>query len=119
MIKVTQSMRTWLWNNHNDIYALVVMFGHIELVTDDMYAEYIEWCKDCQHNEVCRYYPYDGCQFKDASERPKGEWVFNPPDAIDLMFAKPKCSKCGFESSDGGNFYSNCGADMRGEDNVK
>ena len=45
-----------------------------------------------------------------------GEWIFNPTDAIDLMFAKPKCSKCGFESSDGGNFCPNCGADMRGEE---
>ena len=43
-----------------------------------------------------------------------GEWIFNPTDAIDLMFAKPKCSKCGFESSDGGNFCPNCGARMKG-----
>lgn len=48
-------------------------------------------------------------------ERPNGKWIFNPTDAIDLMFAKPKCSKCGFESSDGGNFCPNCGADMRGD----
>lgn len=46
--------------------------------------------------------------------RPQGEWIFNPTDAIDLMFAKPKCSKCGFESSDGGNYCSNCGAMMIG-----
>lgn len=45
-----------------------------------------------------------------------GEWIFNPTDAIDLMFAKPKCSKCGFESSDGGNFCPNCGARMKGGD---
>ena len=44
-----------------------------------------------------------------------GEWIFNPKDAIELMFTKPKCSKCGFESSDGGNYCPNCGADMRGE----
>ena len=48
------------------------------------------------------------------ADRPHGEWVFNPTDAIDLMFAKPKCSKCGFESSDGGNFCPNCGARMKG-----
>ena len=45
------------------------------------------------------------------SER-TGEWLFNPKDAIELMFTKPKCSKCGFESADGGNFCSNCGARM-------
>lgn len=48
--------------------------------------------------------------------RQRGEWIFKPKDAIELMFTKPKCSKCGFESADGGNFCSNCGADMRGED---
>ena len=45
------------------------------------------------------------------SER-TGEWIFNPKDAIELMFTKPKCSKCGFESSDGGNYCPNCGAKM-------
>lgn len=38
------------------------------------------------------------------SKRPKGEWVFSPKDAIDLMFTLPKCSKCGVESADAG-FY--------------
>lgn len=50
--------------------------------------------------------------------RQRGEWIFKPKDAIELMFTKPRCSECGFESADGGNFCSNCGADMRrgGED---
>ena len=42
----------------------------------------------------------------------RGEWIFEPKDAIELMFTLPKCSECGFESSDGGNFCSNCGARM-------
>ena len=45
-------------------------------------------------------------------ESADAEWIFNPKDAIDLMFAKPKCSICGFESSDGGNYCPNCGARM-------
>lgn len=48
-------------------------------------------------------------------DRPKGHWIFNPKDAIELMFTLPKCSECGLESSDCGNFCPNCGADMRGE----
>lgn len=52
-----------------------------------------------------------GLFYQDDDE---AEWIFNPTDAIDLMFAKPKCSKCGFESSDGGNFCPNCGARMKG-----
>lgn len=47
--------------------------------------------------------------------RQKGEWIFNPKDAIDLMFTLPKCSKCGFESADCRNFCPNCGAYMKGD----
>ena len=49
-----------------------------------------------------------------SADAVQGEWIFNPTDAIDLMFAKPKCSKCGFESSDGGNYCPSCGARMKG-----
>ena len=49
-----------------------------------------------------------------SADRPMGRWIFNPKDAIELMFTKPKCSECGFESADGGNFCSNCGAKMEG-----
>ena len=41
-----------------------------------------------------------------------GKWVLNPSDALEAMFAKPKCSECGFESADGGDYCSNCGARM-------
>ena len=51
-----------------------------------------------------------------SADRPMGEWIFNPKDAIELMFTKPKCSECGFESSDGGNYCPNCGARMKGGD---
>ena len=46
------------------------------------------------------------------SDRPTGRWIFEPKDAIELMFTKPKCSECGFESADGGNYCPNCGARM-------
>ena len=49
---------------------------------------------------------------KEQLESADAEWIFNPKDAIELMFTKPKCSKCGFESADGGNFCPNCGARM-------
>lgn len=61
----------------------------------------------------------DNAPTVDAVERKKGEWIFEPKDAIELMFTKPKCSNCGYESADGGNFCSNCGADMRGEANER
>ena len=39
-------------------------------------------------------------------------WIFNPKDAIEMMFTLPKCSECGAESADNGNYCSNCGARM-------
>lgn len=44
MIKLTQSLRKWLWDNHKDIIG-PIMLGHIELITDEMKKEYLEWCK--------------------------------------------------------------------------
>lgn len=44
-----------------------------------------------------------------------GHWIFNPKDAIEMMFTLPKCSECGAESADGGNYCPNCGARMDGE----
>lgn len=41
-----------------------------------------------------------------------GHWIFNPKDAIEMMFTLPKCSECGAESSDCGNYCPNCGAKM-------
>lgn len=43
MVKLTQSLRTWLFNNHKDILPLI-MFGHTELLTTEMYQEYLDWC---------------------------------------------------------------------------
>ena len=44
MVKPTQSLEHWLWENHKDIIGLI-LFGHTELFTEEMQKEYIEWCK--------------------------------------------------------------------------
>ena len=44
MVKLTQSMSKWLWDNHRDIYHLI-LFGHIELFTEEMKSEYLSWCQ--------------------------------------------------------------------------
>lgn len=44
MIKLTQSLRQWLWVNHRDKIGLIIM-GHTELMTEKMWEEYVEWCK--------------------------------------------------------------------------
>ena len=41
-----------------------------------------------------------------------GKWIFNPKDGIEMMFTLPKCSECGAESADSGNYCPNCGARM-------
>ena len=44
MVELTKSLSHWLWENHRDIIGLI-MFGHIELLTDEMCEEYLKWCK--------------------------------------------------------------------------
>ena len=44
MVRLTQSLQHWLWENHKDKFGLI-LFGHTELLTDEMWSEYIEWCK--------------------------------------------------------------------------
>lgn len=53
----------------------------------------------------------------DAEPVSHGRWIFNPKDAIEMMFTLPKCSECGAESPNGGNYCPNCGARMDGEEN--
>lgn len=44
MVKLTQSLEHWLWENHKELIPLI-MFGHLELFTPEMQQEYLDWCK--------------------------------------------------------------------------
>lgn len=44
MVKLTKSLQVWLWENHRETLPLI-MLGHTELMTEEMFKEYIEWCK--------------------------------------------------------------------------
>ena len=44
MIKMTQSFETWLFKYHKDLFS-PLLFGHIELLTEELSKEYIDWCK--------------------------------------------------------------------------
>jgi hypothetical protein len=44
MVRLTKSLAVWLFNNHPDKLALIG-FGHLELFTEEMQEEYLEWCK--------------------------------------------------------------------------
>ncbi len=67
MVELTQSLAQWLWDNHKDKIALI-MFGHTELMTDEMWNEYIEWCK----TDDGRQYLKGGSKY-DPELNPKGE----------------------------------------------
>lgn len=42
MIGMTQSFSAWCLKFHRDIYSLL-RFGHTELLTKEMYQEYLDW----------------------------------------------------------------------------
>lgn len=44
MVKLTQSLEHWLWENHKDKFPLI-LFGHTELFTEEMNKEYLAWCQ--------------------------------------------------------------------------
>lgn len=44
MVKLTQSLSAWLFKFHKEKLPLI-MLGHIELFTENMQKDYIEWCK--------------------------------------------------------------------------
>ena len=53
MVQMTQSFEHWLFKYHNDVFALI-LFGHVELLTDEMWSEYIEWCKTDEGEQYLR-----------------------------------------------------------------
>ena len=44
MVKLTQSLEHWLSKNYPHVIPLIT-FGHTELLTDEMWNEYIAWCQ--------------------------------------------------------------------------
>lgn len=60
MIKLTCSLKQWLFTNHPNKLPLI-MFGHTELLTKEMFAEYIEWCK----TEEGKQYLEGGSKYKE------------------------------------------------------
>jgi hypothetical protein len=44
MVRLTQSLEHWLWEHHKELLPLI-LFGHVELFTEEMQKEYLDWCK--------------------------------------------------------------------------
>lgn len=43
MIEITKSLSAFLFKYYKDLYV-PIFFGHIELLTDEIYEEYLNWC---------------------------------------------------------------------------
>ena len=63
MAKLTQSMSEWLWRYHRDKMVLI-MFGHMELFTDEMTKQYIEWC----NSDDGRQYLKGGAKYREEED---------------------------------------------------
>ncbi len=50
MYKLTASLEHWLWEYDKKLVPLV-MLGHGELITEEMWNEYIEWCRTDEGRE--------------------------------------------------------------------
>lgn len=94
-----------------------------------------EYCAECDHIEMCGWYPYEGCEFRSIPkpERKKGKWIpvdsfsaFGGDEAMWMAHGNPVafyyCSECkeqAYAGEDGESlltdFCPSCGADMRGE----
>jgi len=59
MVKLTRSLSHWLWENHRDKLVYITM-GHIELLTEDMLADYSEWL----HSEEGKSYLQGGKNYE-------------------------------------------------------
>ena len=66
MVKLTQSLAQWLFDNHRAKLPLI-MFGHTEELTDEMWAEYIEWCK----TDEGKQYLKGGSKYKESEDDPE------------------------------------------------
>lgn len=63
MIRLTQSLQRWLWVNHRELFALI-LFGHAELITEEMWQEYLDWCQ----TEDGRQYLKGGSKYKEGGD---------------------------------------------------
>ena len=60
MIKLTASLEKWLWDNHRDKIALILL-GHTEEFTEVMQKQYEKWL----HTEEGKSYLKGGANYHD------------------------------------------------------
>ena len=63
MVRLTQSLQQWLWINHRELIPLIT-FGHVELFTDEMAKEYLEWVQTDEGSQYLK----GGSKYKEEEE---------------------------------------------------
>lgn len=63
MVKLTQSFTAWCLKFHRDLY-IPLMFRHIELMTQELYDEYIAWVQ----TDEGRQYLKGGSKYKEEND---------------------------------------------------
>lgn len=63
MVKLTQSLKHWLFENHRD-KLVSIMFGHVELFTPEMEREYLAWCQ----TDDGKQYLKGGSKYEEVTE---------------------------------------------------
>lgn len=48
MVKLTDSLREFLWQSDHKEMIPLLMFGHVELFTEEIQQEYAEWLAEKQ-----------------------------------------------------------------------
>lgn len=105
MVRLTQSLQHWLWENHRDKISLI-MLGHTELMTEEMAVQYIKWCQTKEGQK----YLVGGSEYKDNEPKKLTDEIKvvsctcgGKPEHIKLHDRKHyecflRCDTCGFET---------------------
>lgn len=62
MVRMTESLRHWLWDNGYIQEMVLIGFGHLECFTEEMQKEYLKWCQ----TEEGKKYLKGGSEYKDC-----------------------------------------------------
>ncbi len=76
MVKLTQSLRHWLFINHPDLLPSIYL-GKTELFTKEMQKAYIEWCKTDEGREYLK----GGSKYEDSERNREIEKALAEMDA--------------------------------------
>lgn len=60
MVKLTQSLKQWLWEYHREL-IVPLTFGKVELFTPKLESQYLAWCQ----TEEGRQYLQGGSKYRE------------------------------------------------------